>query len=806
MLPSKACFVVPSNLGSNEITASSVDESGTILEVSAPIVHEVFRRAMDAPMRISVPEAIISTAYATEQPMGTTETSLSADGSTMAYVSYGHVYVADVETGIARRVWESLGSIGTKGGTAGQIDLSGDGTLLVLVDITSVWLVEVATGNASLLNGFTDPPFGQDPWSGGHPRISDSGSTVVFESGVYESGQPFIQRIYALDSDTLSYEEVSIASNGNPANASSFSPDVSADGNRIVFTSSAPNLVDGPASAALDVFLHDRTTGDTLLVTSGTYGGGGNADSFHPSISADGAWVVFESDATDLVPNDIDGQSNMFLYEVASGQIQIVETGYDDLRGSVRMWPSISADGRFLAHVTLPEGGVIVDRQTQILSTPFMPDPLSSITYGVAPDFGSIGVSDDGMVVSAPVQISDRPITNAFVYRAADDTLKIESQAYVGDQSNGASGHPTISNGAKRVAFVSEGTNLTPTYTGFGWEVFVRDLGEGRTWEPAASSHSDSANTQRFSDGPRISSDGNTLVYSSRLLSAAGEAEDDKYRIRVVDLNTGISETLPTPDPLFSYGRPQVSGDGSRIVYWRGIAYPSDNPYPFLADGDGPLYLFDRRTEANVEIAPAVKAFGLSENGNYVVFHSTRGDLDPDNSVVDEAMYLYQSADGSLERIDIPFFEPLNDDGRMFVSNSGDLAVYATRLFHIDLGAFSELPQPRDGEHWGAINPASLSADGRYQVYTAVGPSAHPYLQVFVHDHVRNASREVSVTPDGEFGQGNSFSPAISADGLHIVFESLAEDLMAAGDSNGVEDIYLVVNPLEVILNSGFEE
>ena len=801
-LPERHCFVRPTEIGSNDIHAHLVGPSGNTIEQSDPVSHDVIRKNPVHPLRVSVPDDVVLSRFAIEQPMSVTETAISGDGKTMAYVSHGQVYVTGLETGLVRRVWRSLGTLNEKGGSAEQIALSGDGSLLAFVDITFVWLLNLETEEATLLNGFSESPFGY-PWAGGDPSISASGNAVVFQSGVDEFGQPFVGRIYLYNILTHLLEEISVASDGTPANDSSLSPDVSADGKRVVYTSSASNLVADAVSTSANVYLRDRSTGETRLITKGFDGSTSNGDSFHPAISADGEWIAFQSEASNLIPDDADGLSNMFLYELATGDVQRVETGFPGGPGSVPMWPGISADGRFLTHVTLPEGGVVFDRQTQVVSTPFMPTPADPLTIGLNPRFGSIGVSDDGARLSGPAYFTDRPLSSAILYQSFWDSLSVVNRHYVGEQSNGASGLPTLSNAARRIAFVSQSTNLTSSYSGYGWEVFVRDLQMGKTWEPALPMQGGIENVLRISDAPRISSDGDTLVYSSALHSETGESENHRFRIRVVDLETGNTETVPAPEESFSYVHPQVSGEGQRVLYGRGWPNPAGDPVPGF-DWVQALYLYDRATDSNLELASDnVFAFGLSENGEFVAFHSRRGDLDSENETLGDALYIYDVANSSLMRIDIPFFEPHNHNGRIFVSNNGELVVYGTRLLHLDEGTYSELPQPREGEQWFRINAMSLSADGRYQVYAAIESGVH--LQVFVHDHIRQVSREISVTPDGGFGSGNSYNPAISADGLHIVFESLADDLVAAGDSNAVEDIYLVVNPLEVISVFGFE-
>ena len=96
-------------------------------------------------------------------------------------------------------------------------------------------------------------------------------------------------------------ELVSVDSTGHQANADSLSPAISADGRYVAFISAANNLVFGDHNGFGDVFVHDRVTGVTELVSVDSTGHQANADSLSPAISADGRYVAFISTANNLV-------------------------------------------------------------------------------------------------------------------------------------------------------------------------------------------------------------------------------------------------------------------------------------------------------------------------------------------------------------------------------------------------------------------------------------------------------------------------------------------------------------------------
>src|SRR5215207_7283537 len=114
------------------------------------------------------------------------------------------------------------------------------------------------------------------------------------------------------------------------ANGGSRAIGLSADGRFLVFLSTAPNLVAGvtDTNRGDDVFLHDRATGETVLVSRSTRPEPATADqaSRDPAISADGRFVAFSSGASDLVPGQAGeaGQENVFLWDRESEVVELV--------------------------------------------------------------------------------------------------------------------------------------------------------------------------------------------------------------------------------------------------------------------------------------------------------------------------------------------------------------------------------------------------------------------------------------------------------------------------------------------------
>tara|TARA_B100000809_G_scaffold113046_1_gene111575 strand:+ start:72 stop:458 length:387 start_codon:yes stop_codon:yes gene_type:complete len=107
---------------------------------------------------------------------------------------------------------------------------------------------------------------------------------------------------------------VSIAFVGRTeGNGHSGEPSISADGRYVAFMSDANNLVSGDTNGDTDIFVHDRETGQTELVSVDSDSSPGNRQSRQSSISADGRYVAFSSDANNLVPGDTNGHWDIFV-------------------------------------------------------------------------------------------------------------------------------------------------------------------------------------------------------------------------------------------------------------------------------------------------------------------------------------------------------------------------------------------------------------------------------------------------------------------------------------------------------------
>ena len=298
------------------------------------------------------------------------EPSISLDG---AYVSFSSLATDLGATQPANNdkkdifIWEratgliSQVSITTGGGNPGEFsaepNTNGDGNFVAYTSPSSatsivadavdantlrdVFLWNRATNTTRLVSTVTAGTTG--PFTSGNagswdPSVSENGRYVAFRSdasdlvaGVDANG---FRDIYLRDMDTGTNVLVSRTAAGTSGNGESDSPSVSADGNFVVFSSTANNLAANDTSTnGRDIFLFNRTDNSVTLISQNlSRNGSGNGDSSEPSISQDGRFVAFTSEASNLVGGDTNGVADIFLYDIQTGamnRISISDAGQE---------------------------------------------------------------------------------------------------------------------------------------------------------------------------------------------------------------------------------------------------------------------------------------------------------------------------------------------------------------------------------------------------------------------------------------------------------------------------------------------
>lgn len=202
------------------------------------------------------------------------------------------------------------------------------------------------------------------------PAMSADGRYVVFESDSDDlvlgdtNGE---SDVFLRDTVFATTERISVASDGSEANGTSVEASISPRGDVVVFTSNASNLVPDDRNGVADVFVHDLPSAVTTRASTGPTGGDLNGWSTSPVITDDLVHVVFVSFASDLVPNDSNGLADVFEYDRRTGAticLSVDPSGGTADKGSFN--PDVSADGRFVVFDS--EAMNLVDRESPHIS------------------------------------------------------------------------------------------------------------------------------------------------------------------------------------------------------------------------------------------------------------------------------------------------------------------------------------------------------------------------------------------------------------------------------------------------------
>jgi Tol biopolymer transport system component len=302
--------------------------------------------------------------------------SISADGRWIAFASAARnlvpgdtnnsedVFVHDRASGVTTRV--SVDSSGAQVLTgAGNPWISGDGRFVAFESSSPSLVADDTNGSSDVFvhdrqTGATtrvslSPTGRQVRGNSGFPSLSRTGRHVAFVSAsaeLVEGDTNGFADVFVHDRATGATTRVSISSQGaqtNTANSVGVAPLISADGRRVLFGSSASNLVAGDTNAVADVFLHDRSTGATTRVSVGPGGAQANETSVFnapPALSADGTCAAFRSLASNLVFGDTNSCPDVFVHDLASATTR--RASVDPLGGQLgcnNRWCALSGDG-----------------------------------------------------------------------------------------------------------------------------------------------------------------------------------------------------------------------------------------------------------------------------------------------------------------------------------------------------------------------------------------------------------------------------------------------------------------------------
>jgi hypothetical protein len=567
---------------------------------------------------------------------------------------------------------------------------------------------------------------------------------------------------------------------------------ISRDGRYVLFASTANNLTltnnnNFVLPCRFNVFLRDNLAQTTTPVSVNQAGtGGGNGDSFPTGISTNGQFALFESSASDLVPNDTNNAADIFVRDMVNGTTTLVSVGTNGAiasggsRGSV-----ITPDGRYVAFVSTATNLVAVD--TNNIADVFVRDLQAGTTVLV-----SVG--------------------------ATNNANQLASGAATSSES------PEITPDGRYVAFYSTATNLASGTTNSG-EIYVRDLVAGQTiWASTnarAIFQSTVGGATVVSCNYSISDDGRFLAFEACTNFPAGPF--GRGIILRYGLQTGLTDIINTnaTEQLLSF---ELIHNLSMTPDGRFVAFVAS-----LSTSSNAVYLWDAQTGTNTLVSVSqdnvTPANGVcdspvvSSNGQFVAFTSTGTNL-VSNTLAGGCHVYLRDLQGGVTRlldadtngigvgVDATVVPALSADGSVVAFDCANLLPDNRHLVHdvfmrnatagttALISASNPALSSQTPDGISGFTPSGVSTNGRFVAFYSDADNLVPNdtngcRDVFVRDRVAGLNLLVSVNTNGNSsGDGISSDPAISADGRYVAFTSGADNLVA-NDTNQMQDVFV---------------
>jgi hypothetical protein len=356
-------------------------------------------------------------------------------------------------------------------------------------------------------------------------------------------------------------------------NDSSWQSQVSGNGNTISFTSSASNLVPNDTNSEGDIFVYNIQTGEMIRVSVDSNGVEANGQSQHAYLSEDGNIVVFKSWASNLVLNDTNNKSDVFIHNIQTGETTRVSVSSEGEQGiGFHGEPSISNDGNIVAFSSTSSNLVLNDMnvETDVFVHNFSTgetDLISVDSNGVG-GIGNSGnpyISGDGNVVVFTSNASNLVLNDnnenidTFVHNIqTGETVRVSVDSE-GNEDNGSSSYAegSISGDGNVVTFTSWSSNLVSNDNNSFYDVFVHNIQTGETILVSVDLDGFGGNNDS-QNGVDISEDGNTVTFSSDATNLV--LNDTNYKKDTFVRNIQTEETTRV-----SVGSNEVDSDGHSI-------------------------------------------------------------------------------------------------------------------------------------------------------------------------------------------------------------------------------------------------
>lgn len=544
---------------------------------------------------------------------------VSADGRYAAFTSaatdlvagdtngVADVFVVDQRTQQVTRV--SVASDGTQANSASDSpSISADGRLIAYHSFASnlvpgdtntcgdIFVFDRQTGHTSRVNvsGIGEQS-NKESYS---PAISADGRCIGFTSaatnlvpddtnGVYD--------VFVYDRPHGEMRRVSTASGGAQSDGHSYAPSLNANGRYVAFYSTATNLVSGDTNAVADVYVHDRQTGGTVRASVASDGTQGDAASINPSISGDGRYVAFFSRATNLIPEILNKEAGVYVFNRQAAQtVKIVADTNEEPDNRGNAWKAISTEGYTIAFrsfvSTLAAGGVkhSGDLFVQDGEVIFQPDVLVRST-------GEQAYHGEGLF--AQLQEETTPLRVQFGTAAVYDVV-VKNSGTLSDRFVVTG--PSVRNGwSIRYFDAASGAEITGQVASAGWTTPPLGSGEGRSLRVEIVGAESGMNPGAMAEVvlTAVSHANPTCLDHIRMLTTAVGLENSPPVAGDANLRTTIDQALaitlaasdPDGDPLTyrltskpAYGT--LTGAGPTVLYTPRAQWMGTDSFTFTAN------------------------------------------------------------------------------------------------------------------------------------------------------------------------------------------------------------------------------
>ncbi len=574
-------------------------------------------------------------------------------------------------------------------------------------------------------------------------------------------------------------------------NGDSVSPYLTPDGNYVLYISTANDLTPGGNNRLnSDLYVWNRASNSNTLVSASLTGiGGGNSNSYGGTISTNGRYVVFASDASDLVAGDTNNVTDVFLRDMQAGTTTLISVATNGGPGNGSSTaPFMTPDGRYVAFVSTASNLVANDtngipgvfvRDTQAGTTTLVSAGAGGQTLPGLLVMGSPVMTPNGRYVAFFSTASNLPAsgygnTNGEIYLCDLTTTNLtwvsSNAVIIAGFAGGASTHPEISDDGRYVAFKygsTNGPNVTNSNQGASY-IFQYDA-QAVTMTVI---NSNAFPQVPYSDdvyGPEMTPDGRYVAFVEQTVVSNVPYSSVHLWDRLGAPDTLVSQPRIVGLPAYTMSdTPVITPDGSKVAFMSSAITLVTNVvvngwHVYLRDLVGTttrLVDVDTNGVGSADVLGTVPS--LSTNGQYVGFSS------PDGSLV--------SGDFNRAR-DVFLRDTVNGTNQM-------------------LSVRNALVNEPSGDGISTFYYPSMTATGRYLVYASraddlVTNDFNGNQDVFEADLWTGSNALVSVGLDGNSALGgDSYDPMVSGDGRYVMFLSAATNLVATNLPNATNYFY----------------